>query len=310
MTQNGWASLTEDDSPGHIPVLWKALAERIRLPRDGRVVDATIGYGGHSRLFGAQLGPEGMILGLDVDPKCIQRAQSFTKDLSCNVVLVRENFANLPEVMREHRLSQADLILADLGFCSAQIEDEERGLSFQTDMPLDMRLDDRLTVTAADLVDRLDEKALADLIYRYGQERASRKIARCIVQARDRQPITTTGQLARIVQKAITRPERRGLRRLHPATRTFQALRIAVNRELECLEKLLESAPNLLKIGGFLAIISFHSLEDGLVKNNFRKNKMNGIYQILTPKPITADEEERRVNPRSRSAKLRIAQRT
>ncbi|HPP56868.1 MAG TPA: 16S rRNA (cytosine(1402)-N(4))-methyltransferase RsmH [Anaerohalosphaeraceae bacterium] len=309
MMHNDWANATEEHSPGHIPVLCKELAERIRLPRDGRVVDATIGYGGHSRLFGAQLGPEGMILGLDVDPKCIKRAQSFTNDLPCKVVLVRENFAKLPEVMKEHGIQQADFIMADLGICSAQIEDTERGLSFQADMPLDMRLDEHLSITAADLVNQLDETALADLIYRYGEERASRKIAHCIVQARQRQRITTTGQLALIIQKAVSRPERRGLRRLHPATRTFQALRIAVNRELECLEELLEAAPNLLKTGGFLAIISFHSLEDRLVKNNFRKNKMNGIYHILTPKPITAGAEERRANPRSRSAKLRIAQR-
>jgi 16S rRNA (cytosine1402-N4)-methyltransferase len=309
MTHNGWANLTEEPSSSHIPVLCKELAERIRLPKDGRVVDATVGSGGHSRLFGAQLGPEGMILGLDVDPKCIKRAQSFLQDLPCKVVLVRENFAKLPEVMNEQGLPQADLILADLGFCSAQIEDTERGLSFQSDMPLDMRLDERLTTTAADLVNRLDETALADLIYRYGQERASRKIARLIVQARQRQKITTTAQLAMIIAKAITRPQRRGLRRLHPATRTFQALRIAVNRELESLERLLQAAPTLLKKGGFLAIISFHSLEDRLVKNNFRMNKMDGIYQILTPKPITAGAEERFANPRSRSAKLRIAQR-
>lgn len=309
MTQNGWVNLREDHSPSHIPVLCQELAERIRLPKDGLVVDATVGSGGHSRLFGAQLGPEGMILGLDVDPKCIKRAQSFLQDLSCKVVLVRENFARLSEVMKEHGLSQADLILADLGFCSAQIEDEERGLSFQSDMPLDMRLDERLPTTAADLVNRLNESALADLIFQYGQERASRRIARFLVQARQRQKITTTAQLALIVAKAVSRPERRGLRRLHPATRTFQALRIAVNRELESLEALLEQAPNLLKKGGFFAMISFHSLEDRRVKNNFRKNKMDGVYQILTPKPISAGAVERQANPRSRSAKLRIAQR-
>jgi 16S rRNA (cytosine1402-N4)-methyltransferase len=309
MTHNDWANLREDYSPSHIPVLCKELVEHIRLPKDGLVVDTTIGSGGHSRLFGAQLGPEGMILALDVDPKCIQRAQVNLSGLACKVVLVRENFAKLPEVMKEHGLAKADFILADLGFCSAQMEDPERGLSFQSDMPLDMRLDDRLTVTAADLVNQLDENKLADLIYKYGEDRASRRIARFIVQARQRQKIATTGQLALIVKKALSRPGRRPGGRIDPATRTFQALRIAVNRELECLESLLEDAPNLLQPGGFFAVISFHSLEDRLVKNNFRKNKMEQVYTILTPKPLTAAREEQMANPRSRSAKLRIAQR-
>ncbi len=309
MTQNSWTNLTEADSSGHIPVLCKELVERIRLSRDGKVVDATVGSGGHSRLFGAQLGPEGMILGLDVDPKCIKRAQSNTNGLPCRMVWVRENFARLPDVMKEHRLEQADLILADLGICSAQIEDPDRGLSFQSDMPLDMRLDERLTVTAADLVNELDEKALADLIYNFGQDRASRRIARFIVQARQRQKITTTAQLAHIVRNALSKPKWKKTERIDPATRTFQALRIAVNRELDCLETLLEQAPNLLKTGGYIAVISFHSLEDRIVKNNFRKNKMKGVYNILTPKPITPGAEERAANPRSRSAKLRIAQR-
>lgn len=309
MTYCGWTNLTEEHSSSHIPVLCRELVERIRLPRDGWVVDATIGNGGHSRLFGAQLGPKGMILGLDVDPKCIQRAHSNTNGLSCKIVLARENFSRLAEVMKEHSLDQADLILADLGFCSDQIEDKDRGLSFQSDMPLDMRLDDRLSVTAADIVNRWDEKALADVIYKYGQDRASRRIARFIVQARQQQKITTTAQLASIVRKALSKPGRHRSERIDPATRTFQALRIEVNHELDCLERMLEQAPNLLKSGGYIALISFHSLEDRIVKNNFRKMKMDGIYHIVTPKPITASAEERATNPRSRSAKLRIAQR-
>jgi 16S rRNA (cytosine1402-N4)-methyltransferase len=248
-----------------------------------------------------------MILGLDVDPKCIERAQSNVSRLACKVILVRESFARLPEVMKENGLEQADLILADLGFCSAQLEDSEKGLSFQADMPLDMRLDDRLKTTAADLVNRLDADSLADLIYRFGEDRASRRIARFIVQARQRQKITSTVQLAEIVRKALYRPGKRVSQRIDPATRTFQALRIAVNHELENLERFLAFAPNLLKKGGFLAIISFHSLEDRLVKTNFRQNKSDGIYEILTKKPIESGGQERVANPRSRSAKLRIA---
>lgn len=309
MTHNGSADDREWNPPSHISVLCGELTEWIRLPTDGRIVDATIGHGGHSRLFGNLLGPEGMILGLDVDPKCIERAQSITSRLACKVILVRENFSRLPDVMAEKGLTQADLIFADLGFCSAQLEDDTRGLSFQAAMPLDMRLDDRLKTTAADLVNHLDCESLANLIYQYGEDRASRRIARFLVESRQRQKITSTDQLAEIVRKALRRPGRRTTERIDPATRTFQALRIAVNHELENLEILLAAAPNLLKKGGFIAIISFHSLEDRLVKKNFRQNKSNGIYEVLTKKPIEAGAEERAANPRSRSAKLRIAQR-
>ncbi|HPY76593.1 MAG TPA: 16S rRNA (cytosine(1402)-N(4))-methyltransferase RsmH [Anaerohalosphaeraceae bacterium] len=309
MTHKDLANDHEGSSPSHKSVLCEALTEWIRLPTDGRIVDGTVGHGGHSRLFGSMLGPEGMILGLDVDPKSIERAQFNLSRLACKVILVRENFARLPEAMKKNGLDQADLIFADLGFCSAQLEDVSKGLSFGSDMPLDMRLDDRLKTTAADLVNRLDVDALADLIYRYGEDRASRRIARFIAQARQGQKITSTAQLAEIVRKALYRPGKRVLQRIDPATRTFQALRIAVNSELENLEILLANAPDLLKQGGYLAIISFHSLEDRLVKANFRKNKSDGIYEILTKKPLEAGGEEKAANPRSRSAKLRIAKR-
>jgi 16S rRNA (cytosine1402-N4)-methyltransferase len=200
-----------------------------------------------------------------------------------------------------------DLILADLGFCSGQLEDPDRGLSFQKAMPLDMRLDDRLRTTAADLVNTLSQTELADLIYEYGQDRASRKIARFIVQQRTQKKLETTTELAALVSRALKQPPRPG--RIHPATRTFQALRIAVNRELDSLDTLLADAPDMLKPGGFIAIISFHSLEDGRVKWNFRQNKADGIYDILTKKPIVATREEIARNPRARSAKLRVAKR-
>ena len=309
MTHDGSVDFTDEHSPSHIPVLCHELTEWIRVPRDGLVVDATIGHGGHSRLFGQQLGPEGKILGLDVDPKNIERAQQKLKCLSCQVVTVRENFVRLAEVMQRQGLGQADVIIADLGFCSAQLEDGTKGLSFQADMPLDMRLDDRLETTAADLVNRLDAESLANLIYQYGEDRASRRIARFIVEARQRQKITSTAQLAQIVRRALHRPGRRSNQRIDPATRTFQALRIAVNHELENLGILLKTAPGLLKTGGMIAVISFHSLEDRQVKTNFRQNKIDGIYKILTKKPIEAGAEEAAANPRSRSAKLRIAQR-
>ena len=297
----------ESDVSRHIPVLSEPLKEWIHLPTDGIMVDATLGHGGHSELFGRTLGPEGFLLGLDVDQNSIQRARHHLSGLSCRVELVRENFDRIAELLAERHIDKVDFILADLGFCSGQLEDAQRGLSFQTPMPLDMRLDDRLRTTAADLVNRLSQKDLADLIFQYGQDRASRRIARFIVEQRSRQKFTTTAELASLIARAIKAGPRG--HRIHPATRTFQALRIAVNSELDRLKALLAAAPSLLKPGGSIAIISFHSLEDGLVKADFREKKSIGIYELLTKKPIQATDEEIARNPRSRSAKLRIAKR-
>lgn len=291
----------------HIPVLADALLRHISLPQDAVMVDATVGHGGHSLLFGKTLGPDGMIIGFDVDQRCLRRARAKLSDLACKVSLKRANFARIAEELTEQGVDRVDFILADLGFCSAQLADVEKGLSFQQDMPLDMRLDDRLTVTAADIVNRTDEKNLADIIYRYGQDRASRRIARFIVRSRDRQPIKTTAGLADIVCRALARPGKRRGERIHPATRTFQALRIAVNDELENLKRLLESAPELLKTGGYIAVICFHSLEDRIVKNNFKANAAAGLYEVLTKKPVRASSKEIAQNARARSAKLRIA---
>jgi len=291
----------------HIAVLKRELAERINVPRDGVILDATIGYGGHSLLFGKQLGPGGTIVGLDVDESCLTRAHITLSSLDCKVVLIRANFARIKEVAARQGIEKADLILADLGFCSNQVADPQRGLSFRENMPLDMRLDNRITTTAADIVNDSDEKSLADLIYSFGQDRASRRIARFIVEHRKAGRITTTGQLAAIVCRASARPARGRKRKIHPATRTFQALRIAVNDELGNLEKLVAAAPDLLRKNGFAAVISFHSLEDRIVKTNFKENQRNGIYQIVTKKPITPTRAEIKQNPRARSAKLRIA---
>lgn len=291
----------------HIPVLIQELAEQITLPRDGIVVDATVGHGGHSLSFGKTMGPEGTIFGMDVDQGCLKRAHSILSGLSCKVVLIRENFAQIAEVLHERGIEKVDLILADLGFCSAQVCDPQKGLSFQENMPLDMRLDSRLRTTASDLVNSLKEAALADLIFDFAEERASRRIARFIVQQRRSQPITTTAQLSSIVCRALNQAPKTG--KIHPATKTFQALRIAVNDELENLKKLLGSAPDLLKANAFIAVISFHSLEDRIVKDNFRHNKGAGIYEILTKKPIIPLRAEVFGNPRARSAKLRIARR-
>jgi 16S rRNA (cytosine1402-N4)-methyltransferase len=292
----------------HIPVLAKTLAEQINLPPDGIMVDATIGHGGHSFLFGSELGPEGVIVGFDLDKESIRRAQSILKGLACKVILLHSNFSQISEQVHKQGIGKVNFILADLGVCSAHLSAVEMGLSFLQDMPLDMRIDKRLKTTAADIVNKTDEKSLADLIYKFGEDRASRRISRFIVQYRQSRPITTTGQLAAIVCKALARPRRKGRARIHPATRTFQALRIAVNNELENLEKLLGSAPELLDKNGRIAVISFHSLEDRLVKNDFKRNEKEGVYRVITKKPIVPTREEIADNRRARSAKLRIAQ--
>jgi 16S rRNA (cytosine1402-N4)-methyltransferase len=293
----------------HIPVLGKLLTEQIDLPLDGVMVDVTIGHGGHSLLFGRKLGPAGVIVGLDVDKNSIHRAQSILKALSCKVILIHSNFSQICEQVHKQGIEEVDFILADLGVCSAQLADVKMGLSFLRDMPLDMRIDKRLKTTAADIINETDEKSLADLIYRFGEDRASRRIARFIVERRRSQRISTTGQLSAIVCKALGRPGQKGRARIHPATRTFQALRIAVNNELENLERLLEAGPELLKKKGRIAVISYHSLEDRLVKNDFKRNEKQKVYRIITKKPIVPSREEIADNRRARSAKLRIAER-
>ncbi|MBA7607489.1 Ribosomal RNA small subunit methyltransferase H [subsurface metagenome] len=292
----------------HIPVLAKTLAEQINLPPDAVMVDATIGQGGHSFLFGRTLGPGASIVGLDIDKKSIRRAQSRLKDLACRVILIHSNFSKIADCLHNEGIDSVDFILADLGVCSAQLSDVEMGLSFQSNMPLDMRFDKRLKTTAADIVNKADEKSLADLIYRFGQDRASRRIARFIVRHRRSEQITTTSQLAQIICRALAQPRRKRRPRIHPATRTFQALRIAVNNELENLEMLLTSAPQILKKNGYIAVISYHSLEDRIVKNNFKQNEKESVYSVITKKPIVPTPEEIAENRRARSAKLRIAQ--
>jgi 16S rRNA (cytosine1402-N4)-methyltransferase len=233
------------------------------------------------------------------------------------VNLIHANFADAPAVLEELGVGGVDLLLADLGFSSTQMDDPQRGFSFNVEAPLDMRLDDRLTVTAADLVNALPERELADMIYQFGEERLSRQIARKIVADRQRDPILTTSSLAQIVRSAYGQAARKragsrrgagrqaGRSRIDPATRTFMALRIAVNQELAALERLLESLPRLLRPRGVAAVISFHSLEDRKVKQSFLKLQQEGLARRLTTKPVVADEDQIAGNPRSRSAKLR-----
>jgi len=292
----------------HIPVLSKSLAEQIILPPEGVMVDATIGQGGHSYLFGRFLRENAVLIGFDVDKGALRVAESRLQGLKCKVILVHSNFSQTAEKLGELGIEKADFILADLGVSSVQLADERMGLSFGEDMQLDMRFDKRIKSSAADIVNKAREDELADLIYKFGEERASRRIARFIVEHRKREAIATTARLADIVCRALSRGSKKTKRRIHPATRTFQALRIAVNDELGCLSKLLDSGPAVLKKDGKIAVISYHSLEDRLVKRSFRKNESEGIYKVLTKKPIVPTRAEIAENRRSRSAKLRIAQ--
>ncbi len=299
---------------GHCPVLYEAILGYVDYPADAVVVDATLGLAGHSLGLAKRLGPDGLLVGLDVDSVSLGLARerlSRLKGLKCRVELVQENFGRLDDVLAGLDVEQTDFILADLGISSRQLADAEVGISFQQDGPLDMRLDMRLEQTAADLVNTLGQEDLANVIYQYGEERKSRRIARTLVEMRRNKRFETTGELCEAVLKAFNMRSAEGRRgKIHPATRTFQALRIAVNDELGQLERLLRLGPRILRSGGMMAIISFHSLEDRLVKWSFRGGKADNLYEILTPRPVVADEDERLGNPRSRSAKLRVVRRT
>jgi 16S rRNA (cytosine1402-N4)-methyltransferase len=295
---------------GHVPVLAEPVAELLRPERAGLIVDCTLGLAGHSRMLLERAPQTARLIGIDVDEANLRVARENLEAFGDRVRLFQANFSQLTTVLDEAGEGPADAILADLGVASTQLDDAERGLSFQADGPLDMRLDPRLEETAEGLINRLDERELADLIYEYGQERYSRRVARAIAQQRKKDRIATTRQLAEIVQRALPRPARSTRRGVHPATRTFQALRIAVNDELGVLQALLDSLPEALAPGGRAAMISFHSLEDRPVKHTFNRLADEGLAEVLTKKPLTPGPDEVARNPRSRSAKLRVIERT
>lgn len=294
----------------HQPVL-RAEVMSYLAPKPGdTVLDLTVGAGGHARLFLDAIGPEGRLVGFDVDPIALDLTRQALNEYASSVSLVQANFSEARDKLGELGVAGVDVMLADLGVSSMQLDREERGFSFRGDGPLDMRMDPRLETTAADLINRLKERELADLIFYNSQEMASRKIARRICEVRREGRITTTEQLSRLVAKTlgVHNPNSRRSK-IHPATRTFQALRMAVNDEMGNLATLLETAPAILKPGGRFAVIAFHSVEDKAVKLDFRRRKAEGIYEVLTKKPVVACEKERKSNPRSRSAKLRAAAR-
>jgi 16S rRNA (cytosine1402-N4)-methyltransferase len=303
-----------ESDAGHVSVLLDETLELLAVRPGGLWVDGTVGLGGHAAALLRATAPDGKLLGLDRDTETLERARTALGGFGDRVRLEAGDYREIPEQLGDQR---ADGVLLDLGISSAQLDDPERGFSFQADGPLDMRMDRREGETAADVVNHLPEKELADLIYAYGEERKSRRVARAIVRARERAPIRTTGELAEIVRRAVVggvpRGRRRGLhpatprgsrRGIHPATRTFQALRIHVNHELDGLGEALEEIAHCLAPGGRLAVIAFHTLEDPAVKTAFRDLSRRG-HRLLTKKPVRPTESEARDNPRARSARLR-----
>ncbi len=293
-------------SPRHVPVLLDEVLEYLNVRPGGVICDATLGLAGHSSEIAKRLGGKGKLIAFDRDPEAMEAAKVRLEEVKAElgeempeVVYVAKAFS---EAASEIEPGSLDGLLADFGVSSLQLDEAHRGFSFRSDGPLDMRMDTRSGETAEQVVNQEDENELADLIYEFGEERRSRRIARAIVRAR---PITTTAELAQIVSAAA--PSMKG-DKIHPATRTFQALRIRVNNELGEIQSLLKSAGSLLKPGGRLVLISFHSLEDRLVKDAFREAGRTKEFEVLTKKPVVAKEQEQMRNPRSRSAKMRAAQ--
>ncbi len=284
----------------HVPVMLREIMEALN-PQPGQIiVDGTLGGGGHTRALAERVGKNGLVVSLDRDPGAIERAERTLKGLP--VILAESNFSELQEVLDEIKIDKADGMMLDLGLSSDQLADRERGFSFNSDGPLDLRFCTNEGKPASYLVNTMKEANLADLIFEYGEERFSRRIARKICEVRREKPIRTACELAEIVRRCVPRSPHETIDR---ATRTFQALRIAVNGELKALEKILREIPYCVKPGGRIAILSFHSLEDRRVKDAFREKN---CYRIINKKPIVADTEEIERNPRSRSAKLRIAE--
>ena len=289
----------------HVPVMAGEVVDLLSAPVPSTIVDTTLGTGGHAAAMLAA-SPRARLLGIDQDASAVERARDALADFSDRITLVQANFDEIAAVMREAGLDRADAILVDLGMSTFALDDAARGFSFRLDGPLDMRMDQRAPIRAYDIVNEESEAELARIFREYGEERMPGRIARVIVEARRKHPIETTGELRALIERALG-PQRRG--GVHPATRTFQALRIVVNHELESLAKFLRDAPTMLAPGGRLAVIAYHSLEDRAVKERFRELDHQGDFHNLTKKVIKPAEAEIVANPRARSARLRCLER-
>lgn len=290
----------------HLPVMHKEVLENLNLEQGEVIVDATVATGGHSLEILKHIIPRGRLIAIDKDAESLEIAKERLKEFKEVVELVCGDFRNIDSILENLGIKTIDGILFDLGISLYQLADAKRGFSFNLDGPLDMRMDRTSFISAYDLVNNLNEDELSNLLWSFGQERWHNRIAHLLVEERQRSPIVTTLQLTDIVTKAI--PQHIKYYRIHPATRTFQAIRIAVNRELEGLNETIEKSISLLKKGGRICVISFHSLQDRIVKWAFRRLAHEHIINIITKKPIVTSFRERRENPSSRSAKLRVAE--
>ncbi len=308
----------------HKPVMLEQVLRLLEPPPKGVVVDGTVGTGGHARALAERIGRSGTLIAIDRDESMLELAYQHLRDLPVTLHLIHGDYRHLPDILRELGITEVDAILIDMGVCSAQLDDPQRGLAFRYDAPLDMRLDRSQTETAATLLQRVSVGELARILREYGGERWANAIAKAIIRRREAGRMNTTGDLVAAVLEAI--PRKYQDKRIHPATRTFQAIRIAVNRELDRLQESLEAICGCLRVGGRIVTLAYHSLEDRAVKHAFRNlsvrqpehalvggtrtpSSPRPQLQVLTPKPLEPEDEEICQNPRARSAKLRAAQR-
>jgi 16S rRNA (cytosine1402-N4)-methyltransferase len=286
----------------HIPVMLEEVLEALKIKDSGVYVDATLGLGGHAEGI-LQRAKKCIVIGIDRDNEVLKIAKERLKSYS-NIHFIKDNFSNMQAIVNRLGYSRVDGILLDIGVSALHLRAEGRGFSFLKDEPLDMRMDQTQKLTAEDVVNRYSEKELTRIIRQYGEERFSKRIARAIINARCKKPIKSCKELALIIEKVIGR---RG--RIHPATRTFQAIRIEVNKELAELSKAIDAGADILKTGGRMCVLSYHSLEDRIVKNGFKKLAEKGLFNIITKKPLVPSKQEKTSNPSSRSAKLRVVER-
>jgi 16S rRNA (cytosine1402-N4)-methyltransferase len=293
----------------HIPVMLHEVIDYLDPAPGQIIVDATLGTGGHSLEILKKITPGGRLIGIDRDEDSLAICRQRFSEFSGSYELVHANFVDLDQVLEKLGIDKIDGIVFDLGISTYQLKDIERGFSFQQEGPLDMRMDKSSYISAYDLVNNLNENEISHLLWSFGQERWHNRIAHLVVEERRNQPISTTRQLADLVMRAIPYRYRKGYYRIHPATRTFQAVRIAVNRELEILESAVKKAVAILRKKAKICVISFHSLEDRVIKHTFRALKADGLIDIITAKPMTPADSEVAANPSSRSSKFRVAER-
>lgn len=299
--------IKEDKDKGHIPVMLNDVIEYLRPKLGGIFVDGTIGLGGHAEVLLSFLGPKGRLIGIDRDGQALEVAEKNLSNYREQCDLIHGDYRNIDTILEGLNIREVDGILLDLGLSSFQLNNPERGFGFRVEGPLDMRMDQDSYISAFDLVNALSEKEISSILKDFGEERWHHRIARYVVEQRSKKPIETTKELSNVVLRAMPRRAKR--ERIHPATRTFQAFRIAVNRELEGLEEALDKCVHCLKGKGRMGVLAFHSLEDRIVKHKFRSLAKTGEYHLVVKKPLRTSEGEINLNPRARSARLRIIER-